>query len=246
MWGPEQGESVSVSVPRSDVCRGGILWLILLGLLILSPAYRSYRAWSLLGLTVGICLLLQAVNYGLSCFVLFHWHIKFFAVLCETLQFLAVSLAILLCVSPRIDVRSAFLRFMLLLVFLEGLGCIATLLNPWTFLPAHAYPLFYAVWVGIFWMGHSAARSTIRRMTSPQRSSFWYLGWCLFWGLVPVLVLSIIQYVLSRSLRSRSTMDLLRTSIGFCSLFFVPYTVYAAFLLLAARSPFWKKRLDCL
>jgi hypothetical protein len=232
-------------MPLSDAGRGAFLWLVLLGLLILCPANRTRHAWSLFFVTVGICVFVQAIEYGLSRFFLFHLYIKFCSVMSEALQFLAVSLAILLCVSHWIRTRFAFVRFMLLLVTLVGLGCIAAWLSPWIFLPGTMYPLLYCVCACIVWMGHSVSRLAIHKLTSPKRFMLWYTGWCLFIGCVPILVLSTTQYILSRSIQLQSTMELFRMSIFFCSLLCIPYAISVCFLLLAGNSTFWRERLDC-
>ena len=231
-------------MPLSDAGQGAFLWLVLLGLLILCPANRTHHAWSLFFVTVGICVFLQAIEYGLSRFFLFHLHIKFCSVMSEALQFLAVSLAILLCVSHRIRTRFAFIRFILLLVTLVGLGCIAAWLSPWIFIPGTLYPLLYCVCACIFWIGHVVVRYVIKKLISPRRYMRWFTAWCLFIGWVPILVLGTTQYVLSRSIQLHSDMELFRTSILFCSLLCIPYVISAFFLLLAGNSTFWRERLD--
>lgn len=195
-------------------------------------------------MTVGICVFLQAIEYGLSRFFIFHLHISFCSVMSEALQFLAVSWAILLCLSHWIRTRFAFSRFMLLLVTLVGLGCIAAWLNPWIFLPIPVYPLVYGVCACIFWTGHAVARYVIKKLISPKRYMRWYTAWCLFIGWVPILVLGTTQYILSRSIQLQSTMELFRMSIFFCSLLCIPYAICACFLLLAGNSTFWRERLD--
>ena len=242
--GPKQGEPATVQMPLSDAGRGAFLWLVLVGLLILCPANRTRHVWSLFFMTVGICVFLQAIEYGLSRFFIFHLHIKFCSVMSEALQFLAVSWAILLCVSHWIRTRFAFVRFIWLLVVLVGLGCIAALLNPWTFLPGTIYPLLYCVCVCIFWTGHAVVRYVIKKLISPRRYMRWLTAWCLFIGWVPILALGTIQYVLSRSVQLQSTMELFRMSIFFCSLLCIPYAISACFLLFAGNNTFWKERLD--
>lgn len=243
-FGPKQGEPATVQMPLSDAGRGAFLWLVLLGLLILCPSNRTHHAWSLFFVTVGICVFLQAIEYGLSQFFIFHWHLNFCSVMSEALQFLAVSLAILLCVSHWIRTRFAFVRFMLLLVTLVGLGCIAARLSPWIFLAMPVYPLVYGVCACIFWTCHAVARYVIKKLISPKHYMRWYTAWCLFIGLVPILALGTTQYVLSRSIQLQSTMELFRMSIFFCSLLCIPYAICACFLLLAGNSTFWRERLD--
>jgi hypothetical protein len=242
-FGPKQGEPSTVQIPLSDAGRSSFLWLILVGLLILCPANRTRYAWSLFFMTIGICVFIQAIEYGLSRFFLFHWHINFCLVMSEALQFFAVSWAILLCVSHRFRTRIAFIRFVLLLVTMVVLGSIAAWLCPWTFLPGAVYPLLYCVCVCIFWTGHAVVRYVINKLISPSRYMLWYSVWCLFIGWVPILVLSTTQYVLSRSVQLQSTMELFRMSIFFCSLLCLPYAIYACFLLLAGNSTFWRERL---
>ena len=244
-FGPKRGELSTVQMPLSDACRGAFLWLVLIGLLILYPANRTHHAWSLFFITTGICVFVQAIEYGLSRFFLFHWHINFCSVMSEALQFFAVSWAILLCVSHRVKTRFAFIRFLLLLVILVGLGCVAAWLNPWIFLPRIIYPLLYCVCVCIFWTGHAVIRYVIKKLVSPRRYMLWFTVWCLFTGWIPILVLGTTQYVLSRSVQLQSTMELFRVSIFFCSLLCIPYAVSACFLLLAGNSAFWRERLDC-
>jgi hypothetical protein len=231
-------------MPLADAGRGAFLWLILLGLLVLCPANRTRHAWSLFFMTVGICIFVQAIEYGLSRFFLFHWHIIFCLVMSEALQFFALSWAILFCVSHWIKTRFAFIRFILLLSILVGLGCIAALLNSWTFLPGIMYPLLYCVCACIFWTGNALVRYVIKKLISPRRYMRWFTTWCLFIGWVPILVLGTTQYVLSRSTQLQSTMELFRMSIFFCSLLCIPYAIFAFFLLLAAYSAFWRERLD--
>ena len=231
-------------MPLFDAGRGAFLWLIFLGLLVLCPANRTRHAWSLFFITVGICVFIQAIEYGLGRFFLFHWHIIFCFVMSEALQFFALSWAILFCVSHWIRTRFAFIRFILLLAILVGLGCIAALLNSWTFLPVIVYPLLYCVCVCIFWTGNAVVRYVIKKLISPGHYMIWYTALCLFIGWVPILVLSTTQYVLSRSVQLQSTMELFRMSIFFCSLLCLPYAIYACFLLLASGDTFWRERLD--
>lgn len=231
-------------MPLSDAGRGAFLWLILLGLLVLCPVNRTRHAWSLFFMTVGICVFVQVIGYGLSRFFLFHWHIIFCFVMSEALQFFALSWAILFCVSHWIRTRFTFIRFILLLAILVGLGSIATLLNSWTFLPGIMYPILYCVCVCIFCTANAVVRYVIKKLISPGHFMLWYTAWCLFIGWVPILVLSTIQYVLSRSVQLQSTMEMFRISIFFCSLLCLPYAIYACFLLLAGDSTFWRERLD--
>ena len=195
-------------------------------------------------MTVGICVFVQAIEYGLSRFFLFHWHIIFCFVMSEALQFFALSWAILFCVSHWIRTRLACIRFILLLAILVGLGCIAALLNSWTFLPVIVYPLLYCVCVCIFWTGNAIVRYVIKKLISPGHYMLWYTAWCLFIGWVPILIIGTTQYVLSRSVQFQSTMELFRMSIFFCSLLCLPYAIYACFLLLAGGDTFWRGRLD--
>jgi hypothetical protein len=232
-------------MPLSDAGRGAFLWLILVGLLILCPANRTHHAWSLFLMTIGISVFIQAIEYGLSRFFIFHLHINFCSVMSEALQFLAVSLAILLCVSYWIRTRFAFIRFICLLVALVGLGCIAALLSPWTFLPGIMYPLLYCVCACIFLMGSAVVRYVIKKLISPGHYMFWYTAWCLFIGWIPILIIGTTQYVLSRSVQLQSTMELFRMLIFFCSILCIPYAIFAFFLLLAGNSKFWRERLDC-
>jgi hypothetical protein len=155
-----------------------------------------------------------------------------------------VNWAILLSVSHWIKTRFAFIRFIWLLVALMGFGCIAALLSPWTFLPGIIYPLLYCICACIFLTGNAVVRYVIKKLISPGHYMIWYTAWCLFIGWVPILVLSMTQYVLSRSVQLQSTMELFRTSIFFCSLLCLPYAIYACFLLLAGSSTFWRERLD--
>jgi hypothetical protein len=231
-------------MPLFDAGRGAFLWLILLGLLVLCPVNRTRHAWSLFFMTVGICVFVQAIEYGLSRFFLFHWHIIFCFVMSEALQFFAVSWAILFCVSYWIRTRFAFCRFMLVLLILVGLGCIAAWLGPWIFLPALLYPLVYSICVCIFWMSNAVVRYVIKKLISPGHYMLWYTAWCLFVGWVPILIIGTTQYVLSRSVQLQSTMELFRMSIFFCSLLCIPYAIFAFFLLLAGNSTFWRERLD--
>ena len=231
-------------MPLSDASRGAFLWLILLALLVLCPANRTRHAWSLFFMTIGMSVFIQAIAYGLSRFFLFHWHINFCLVMSEALRFFALSWAILFCVSHWIRTRFAFIRFISLLAILVGLGCVAALLNPWTFLPGIMYSLLYCVCACIFWTGNVVVRYIIKKLISPGRYMFWHTAWCLFVGWIPILVLGTTQYVLSRSVQLQSTMELFRTSIFFCSLLCIPYAVFTFFLLLAWKSTFWRERLD--
>jgi hypothetical protein len=232
-------------MPLSDAGRGAFLWLILLGLLVLCSANRTHHAWSLFFMTIGISVFIQAIEHGLSRFFLFHWHINFCLVMSEALQFFALSWAILFCVSHWIRTRFAFIRFILLLAILVGLGCIAALLSSWTFLPGVMYPLLYCVCACIFWTGNAVVRYVIKKLISPGCYMLWYTAWCLFIGWVPILIIGTTQYVLSRSVQLQSTMELFRISIFFCSILCIPYAIFAFFLLLTGNSTFWRERLHC-
>ena len=195
-------------------------------------------------MTIGISVFIQVIGYVLGRFFLFHLHINFCLVMSEALRSLAVSLAILLCVSNWIRTRFAFIRFIWLLVVMAGLGWIAARLNPWTFLPGIMYPLLYCVCACIFWMGNTVVRYVIKKLTSPKCYMCWHTAWFLFIGLVPMLVLATTQYILSRSIQLQSSQVLFRMLIFYCSLFCLPYAIYACFLILAGSSTLWRERLD--
>ena len=115
--------------------------------------------------------------------------------------------------------------------------------NEWPFLDVGKWAIIFAVILLLFMVGHSLVHAVLRRCFKPARFRWWYAGFCLVFGLVPLLVLGAIE-VPPQPLGPIAEHAWSCTASRWCSTSAItlPYLVFFAFILLALRSPLYRDR----
>jgi hypothetical protein len=130
------------------------------------------------------------------------------------------------------------------LVFLFLLLCadaqIAT--NEWPFLDAGKWAIIFALFLLVFMVGHSLVHAVLRRCFKPARFRWWYGGFCLVFGLAPMLTLGAVEAHLSHSIQLSSTQEQFRIVVVLAGAITLPYVLFFAFIFLALRSPLYCER----
>ncbi len=116
----------------------------------------------------------------------------------DLLRYFALSLAILLAVADKFVIPWRVLRWVLALLFLFLCGDMQIATNQWPFLEAGVWPILFAVFLLAFMLGHSVVHAILRRRFGSDRFSWWYPGFCLVFGLVPLLILGMMEAHLIR------------------------------------------------
>ncbi|MHC4622721.1 MAG: hypothetical protein ACYS4W_02350 [Planctomycetota bacterium] len=217
------------------------LWFVLLGLLLRRPN-RTRHAWTILLPLLAIYLVLHVVEHGLNSYFVFHLHINICSLICESLRFLALSMAVLLAVSDLIKVRSGLLRFILVFLVLFFGGSIGTLLNVSAILSPRTWTIVFGFVLLVFMAGQGAVGVLLRRLFGRSHLT-WFAVVCLVLGVCPILILGSIGWVLNRSPQLQSTQEFIRTSIVLSQVISAPHFVFFWFVLLALLSPFYRRRL---
>jgi hypothetical protein len=135
------------------------------------------------------------------------------------------------------------LRFVLVSLFLLLCVDVQVGANEWPFLDAGKWAIIFAVILFLFMVGHNLVHAVLRRCFKPPRFRWWYPGFCLAFGLVPLLVLGVIEFYPRHSVQLQSSLELYRVVVVLTSAITLPYLVFYAFILLALRSPFYRARL---
>ncbi|MCX6928640.1 MAG: hypothetical protein NT154_36325, partial [Verrucomicrobia bacterium] len=212
-------------------------WLVVVLLLWLRKANRLKEAWTLLIPLVAIYLPLAVAERQLNAYMVFHYHQYICSALADLLRYFALSLDILLAIADRLDIPWRPLRFVLVFLFLLLCADVQVAINEWPFLEAARWAFFFAVILIIFMSGHSLFHAVLRRCVKPPRFQRWYAGFCLLFGLAPMLTLGVVEACLSRSMQLQSTQEQFRIVVVLTSAISLPYLVFSAFLLLALRRP---------
>ena len=218
-------------------------WFVLVLLLISRKANRLKAAWALLIPLVAIYLALAITERALNAYLVFHYHQYICSAIADLLRYLALSLAILLAIADRLDIPWRLLRFVLVLLFLLLCGDVQVTINEWPFLKVGVWASLFAVFLFLFMVGHSVVHAVFRRCFKPPRFRWWYPGFCLVFGLVPLLVLGAIEFYPRHSTQLQSSLELYRIVVVLASAITLPYLVFYAFLLLALRNPLYRERL---
>jgi hypothetical protein len=210
--------------------------------LVLRKANRTRAAWALLVPLVALYLVLGITERALNGYLVFHYHQYICSAIADLLRYLALSLAILLAFADCLEIPWRFLRFVLVLLFLLLCGDVQVTMNAWPFLQVGPWATLFAVFVALFLVGHSVVHAVFRRCFRPARFRWWYPGFCLVFGLVPLLVLGMIEFYPRHSPQLQSSLELYRVVVVLTSAITLPYLVFYAFLVLALRSALYRDR----
>ena len=225
-----------------DSLRSVAGWFVLVLLLLLRKANRLKAAWTLLIPLVVIYLALAIAERQLNACLVYHYHQYICSALADLLRYFALSLAILLAIADCFDIPWRLLRFMLVSLFLLLCADVQVGANAWPFLDAGKLAIIFTVILFLFMAGHSLVHAVLRRCFKPARFRWWYPGFCLVLGLVPLLVLGAIEFYPRRSAQLQSAMEQYRVAVVLTSAITLPYLVFSTFILLALRSPFYRDR----
>jgi hypothetical protein len=212
-------------------------------LLVLRRANRLKEAWALLVPLVVLYLVLTVAERQLNAYLIFHLHQYICSAAADLLRYFALSLAILLAIADHLDVPWRWLRFVVVFLFLLLCADVQIAMNAWPSLDAGIWAVIFGVILLLFLVGHSLVQAVLRRWVSPTRFRWWYGGFCLVFGLVPMLALGAVEACLSRSMQLQSTQEQFRVAAVLTSAISLPYLVFFAFLVLGLRSPLYRDRL---
>ena len=212
-------------------------------LLLLRKANRVKEAWKLLAPLVAVYLALAIAERQLNAYLIFHVHQYICSALADLLRYFALSLAVLLAVADRLDIPWRLLRFVLVFLLLLLCADVQIATNEWPFLDAGKWAVIFALILLLFMVGHSLLHGVLRRWAKPAWFRWWYGGFCLVFGLAPLLTLGAVEAHLSRSVQLQSTQEQFRVAAVLASAISLPYLLYFAFILLALRSPLYRNRL---
>lgn len=211
-------------------------------MLLLRKANRLKAAWTLLIPLVVIYLALAVAERQLNAYLVYHYHQYICSALADLLRYFALSVAILLAIADCLDIPWRLLRFVLVSLLLLLCADVQVGTNEWPFLDSGKWAIIFAVILLVFMLGHSLVHAVLRRCFKPPRFRWWYPGFCLVFGVVPLLVLAFIEFYPRHSIQLQSTMELYRVVVVLTSSITLPYLVLSAFILLALRNPLYRDR----
>jgi hypothetical protein len=240
--GARNGPAVQVNCPLGDSLRSVAGWFVVVLVLLLRKANRCKEAWALLAPLVLLYLALAVAERQLNAYLVFHYHQYICSTLAELLRYLALSLALLLAVADALSISWRPLRFILVFLFLLLSTNVQIATNEWPFLDGGRLAIIFAVLLGLFMVGHSLVKAVLRRCVTPARFGWWYGGFCLVFGLVPMLTLGAVEAHLSRSIQLQSTMEQFRVAVVLAGIISLPYLLLFPFIFLALRSPLYRDR----
>jgi hypothetical protein len=192
---------------------------------------------------VAIYLLLAVIERQLNAYFVFHYHQYICSALANLLRYFALSLALLLAIADRLTIPWRPLRFILVFLFLLLCADVQIASNEWPFLDSGKWAIIFGIMLFLFMVGHGLVHAVLRRWVKPARFRWWYGGFCLVFGSVPLLTLGVVEACLSRSMQLSSTMEQFRVVVVLTSAISAPYLVFFSFILLALRSSLYRERL---
>ena len=205
-------------------------------------ANRLKAAWTLLIPLVAVYLALAIAERALNGYLIFHYHQYICSACADLLRYLALSLAILLAIADGLDIPWRLLRFTLVFLLLLLCGDVQVTINEWPFLQVGPWATIFAVILFLFLVGHSVVHAVLRRCFTPARFRWWYPGFCLAFGSVPLLVLGVIEFYPRHSVQLQSALEQYRVVVVLTSAITLPYLLFFAFILLALCSPLYRER----
>ena len=132
----------------------------------------------------------------------------------------------MLAIADRLDIPWRLLRFVLVSLFLLLCADVQVATNEWPFLDAGKWAMIFAVILCLFMVGHSLVHAVLRRCFKPACFRWWYPGFCLVFGLVPLLVLGVIEFYPRHSAQLQSALELYRVVVVLTSAITLPYLVF--------------------
>lgn len=239
--GPAQGPPVPAYCPLKDALRRMLLWFLLLGLLLRKPN-RNRQAWSIMLVLVAVSLFLHAAESYINAYIIFYLHRHICTVICESLQALAVAMAVLLAGSDLIALGNRLLRFVLVFLILFEAGAVAIFANASVVLSAGLWIAVFGFFLLVFLIGHAIFQTLLRRLVKRRRLG-WSVALSLLLGAGPVLAFAVVGSILNRSVQLQSTIEYFRLAVTLSQALLGPYFVFFWFLLLALLVPLYRERL---
>ena len=240
--GARDGPAVQVYCPVGDSLRSVAGWFVVILLLLLRKANRLKEAWLLLVPLVVVYLVLAVAERQLNACLIFHIHQYICSALADLLRYFVLSLAILLAIADGLDIPWRPVRFVLVFLFLLMCADVQIVTSEWPFLDAGKWGVIFGVILLLFMVGHSLLHAVLRRWVKPARFRSWYGGFCLVFGLTPLLTLGAVEAHLSRSVQLSSAQEQFRLAVLLASAISPPYLLFLAFILLALRSTLYRDR----
>jgi hypothetical protein len=241
--GPRDGAPVEVVCPLLDSLRSVAGWFAVILLLLFRKPNRTAQALAILAPLLALYISFAFAERQLNACLLFHYHQYLCSSFGDLFRFFALSLAVVLCLADRLDMPWRWLRFLLVLLLLFLFGNLQIAANAWPMLNTRAWAVIFGIILLAFMVGHSALNAVLRRCARGGRFRWWYGGCALVFGVVPLLVLGAVELHLRRSVQLQSTYETYRVTVVLASAISLPWFVLFWFVLLAARSPFYARRL---
>jgi hypothetical protein len=225
-----------------DSLRSVAGWFVVGLMLLLRKANRVKEAWALLLPLAVLYLVLDVAERQLNAYLVFHYHQYICSALADLLRYFALSLAILLAIADRLDIPWHPVRSILVFLLLGLCADVQIELNGWPVMDSGRWAVVFAVILLVFTVGHSLVHAVFRRCFKPARFRWWYSGFCLVFGLAPMLALGAVQAHLSRSVQLSSTLEQYRIVVVLASAITLPYLLFFPFILLALSCPLYCER----
>jgi len=242
--GPKEGPVVRVICPAGDALRSAVGWLALLLLLAFRKANHARQAWAVWIPPVVLWTALGVAEGLLNSSLVFQDQQYIGSSLADLLRFFTLSLAMLLAVADRLDLRWRWLRVALAGLVLLLATSLQIAMNPWPFLEAGWWIVFFGVILVLFMLGHSLVKTILGRAISARRFAKWYAGICLLAGLAPCCALGILGFWLNHSAQLQSPRGPFRIAAVAGAALSLPWLGYFAFVLLAMRFRLLSDRLS--
>jgi len=212
-------------------------------LLSLRKANRVKEAWTLLAPLLALYVALAVAERLLNAYLIFHIHQYLCSAMADLLRYSALAIAILLAIADRLEIPWRLVRFVLAFFFLLLCVDAQIALNAWPWLEAERWMTFFAWFLLVFLVGNSLVRAVLRRCVRPARFPWWYGGFCVVLGLVPLLALRAVEAHFSHFSQLQSVFEQYRIAVVLTGAITLPYLVFFAFLCLGLRSPLYRDRL---
>lgn len=240
--GPRDGEAVVVDWPVLDSLRGAILWFVLLGLLLRKPN-RTLHAWAVVLIPLAIVgAILGFAERSLNNFFAFNLHQYLCSMTCDLLRVFALSVAVYLAACDLMTIANRLLRFLLRYLFIFFVAGISISRSDWPIGTPHIILLVFGLLLAVMLIGHAVVAFLLRMAARGRSVGWWYAGFCVVFGLAPLLTCGIIEWRWDGVGQLQSTLEVLRIWILASAAFCLPYFALFWFAVPALFHPVYAGR----
>jgi hypothetical protein len=194
-----------------------------LGLLLRKPN-RTLRAWAILLIPLAILgAILGLAERSLNNFFVFNLHQYLCSMTCDLLRVFALSVAVYLAISDLMTIANRLVRFLLRFLVVFFVAGISISRSGWPIGTPHIVLLVFGLLLAAMLIGHAVVAFVLRIAARGRSVGWWYTGFCVVFGLVPMLTCGIIAWRSDAVGQLHSTLEVLRISILVSAAFCLPY-----------------------